>query len=110
MEARYSCFIGPERVFRLIEKTCKHIFHLLYKRSHVCEAEIDEREEEESMQNRTGGGGKFAFLDAGDVAKRLGIDRVTLDQWVKEGRIRTHRGVGRDVFFRSGEVEALYKE
>ena len=62
------------------------------------------------MQNRAGGGGKFAFLDAGDVAKRLGIDRVTLDQWVKEGRIKTHRGVGRDIFFRSGEVEALYKE
>ncbi len=61
------------------------------------------------MQNKSGSS-KFAFLDAGDVAKRLGIDRVTLDQWVKEGRIKTHRGVGRDAFFRSADVEALYKE
>jgi excisionase family DNA binding protein len=61
------------------------------------------------MQSRAGGG-KFAFMDAGEVAKRLGIDRVTLDQWTKEGRIKTHRGVGRDVFFRSGDVEALYSE
>ncbi|GCE18242.1 helix-turn-helix domain-containing protein [Dictyobacter kobayashii] len=56
------------------------------------------------------GGGRFAFVDAGEAARRLGIDRVTLDLWVKEGRLRTHRGVGRDVFFRSGDVEALYNE
>jgi len=54
--------------------------------------------------------GRFAFMDAGETAKRLGIDRVTLDQWIKEGRIKTHRGVGRDVFFRSSDVEALYNE
>ncbi len=56
------------------------------------------------------GGGRFAFVDAGETARRLGIDRVTLDLWVKEGRIKTHRGVGRDVFFRSADVEALYTE
>ncbi len=56
------------------------------------------------------GGGRFAFVDAGEAAKRLGVDRVTLDLWVKEGRIKTHRGVGREAFFRSGEVEALYNE
>ena len=56
------------------------------------------------------GGGRFAFVDAGEAARRLGIDRVTLDLWVKEGRIKTHRGVGRDVFFRAGDVEALYNE
>ncbi len=56
------------------------------------------------------GSGRFAFMDAGEAAKRLGIDRVTLDLWVKEGRIKTHRGVGREAFFRSGEVEALYSE
>ncbi len=56
------------------------------------------------------GGGRFAFVDAGETARRLGIDRVTLDQWIKEGRIKTHRGVGRDAFFRSGDVEALYNE
>lgn len=56
------------------------------------------------------GGGRFAFVDAGEAARRLGIDRVTLDQWVKDGRLRPHRGVGRDVFFRAGDVEALYNE
>ena len=56
------------------------------------------------------GSGRFAFMDAGEAAKRLGIDRVTLDLWVKEGRIKTHRGVGREAFFRSGEVETLYNE
>ena len=56
------------------------------------------------------GGGRFAFVDAGEAARRLGIDRVTLDQWIKEGRLKTHRGVGRDAFFRSGDIEALYNE
>lgn len=56
------------------------------------------------------GSGRFAFVDAGEVARRLEIDRVTLDQWVKEGRIKPHRGVGRDVFFRASDVEALYNE
>ena len=54
------------------------------------------------------GGARFAFMDAGEAARRLGVDRVTLDQWVKEGRIRTHRGVGREAFFRTADVEALY--
>ncbi len=56
------------------------------------------------------GSGRFAFMDAGEVARRLGIDRVTLALWVKEGRIKTHRGVGREAFFRASDVEALYKE
>jgi len=54
--------------------------------------------------------GRFAFMDAGETARRLGIDRVTLDQWVKDGRIKPHRGVGRDVFFRASDVEAVYTE
>jgi hypothetical protein len=29
---------------------------------------------------------------------------------VKDGRIKTHRGVGRDFFFRASDVEALYNE
>ncbi len=62
-----------------------------------------------TMLNRAGGG-RFAFLDAGETARRLDIDRVTLDQWVQDGRIKAHRGVGRDVFFRSADVEALNKE
>jgi hypothetical protein len=56
------------------------------------------------------GSGHFAFVDAGETARRLGIDRVTLELWVKEGRIKTHRGVGREAFFRASDVEALYKE
>ena len=56
------------------------------------------------------GAGRFAFMDAGEAARRLGIDRVTLDQWLKDGRIKPHRGVGREVFFRSSDVEALYNE
>jgi|SRR6266852_4232651 len=56
------------------------------------------------------GSGRFAFMDAGQAARRLGVDRVTLELWVKEGRIKTHRGVGREAFFRAGDVETLYKE
>ena len=56
------------------------------------------------------GGGRFSFMDAGETARRLGIDRVTLELWVKEGRIKTHRGVGREAFFRASDIEALYKE
>jgi transcriptional regulator with XRE-family HTH domain len=56
------------------------------------------------------GGGRFAFMDASDVARRLGIDRVTLEQWVRDGRLKAHRGVGKDAFYRSADVEALYNE
>ena len=56
------------------------------------------------------GGWRFAFVDAGEAARILGIDRVTLDQWVRDGRIKPHRGVGREAFFRTSEVEALYNE
>ena len=54
--------------------------------------------------------GRFAFVDAGEAARMLGIDRVTLDQWVRDGRIKPHRGVGRDSFYRTADVEALYNE
>ena len=56
------------------------------------------------------GGPRFAFLDAGEAARRLHIDRVTLEQWTRDGRIKAHRGVGKDVFYRTKEVEALYNE
>jgi excisionase family DNA binding protein len=55
-------------------------------------------------------GGRFAFLDAGETARRLGIDRVTLEQWVRDGRIKAYKGVGRDSFFKTAEVDALYNE
>src|SRR5689334_8830946 len=54
--------------------------------------------------------GRFAFVDAGEAARMLGIDRVTLDQWIRDGRIKAHRGVGRDSFFRTADIEALYNE
>jgi excisionase family DNA binding protein len=56
------------------------------------------------------GGARFAFMDAGEAARRLGIDRITLEQWTRDGRVKAHRGVGKDVFYRSSEVEALYIE
>jgi hypothetical protein len=62
------------------------------------------------MNNPGASGGRFAFLDAGETARKLQIDRVTLDQWVREGRLRAYRGVGRDSFFRISDIEALYKE
>ena len=63
------------------------------------------------MLNNPGtGGGRFAFLDAGETARRLRIDRIMLDQWVRDGRIKAYRGVGKDSFFKATEVEALYKE
>ena len=61
------------------------------------------------MMNRPGGA-RFAFMDASDVARRLGVDRITLEEWVKQGRIKPHRGVGKEAFFRSSDVEALYNE
>ncbi len=55
-------------------------------------------------------GGRFAFLDAGETARRLRIDRQTLDRWVTEGRLKAYRGVGRDQFFKAAEVDALTRE
>lgn len=56
------------------------------------------------------GSGRFAFVDAGEAARILGVDRVTLDQWIREGRLKSHRGVGRESFFRTADIEALYNE
>ncbi len=54
--------------------------------------------------------GRFAFVDAGEAARLLGIDRVTLEQWIRDGRIKPHRGVGRDSFFRTADIEAINNE
>ncbi len=62
------------------------------------------------MINMPGSGGRFAFMDAGEAARRLRIDRPTLDRLVREGRIKAYRGSGKDLFFKTAEVEALYKE
>ena len=62
------------------------------------------------MINMSGpGSGRFAFLDAGETARRLGIDRRTLEQWVRDGRLKAYKGVGRDSFYKAAEVDALYK-
>src|SRR5437899_11103430 len=64
----------------------------------------------ELMINMSGpGSGRFAFLDAGETARRLGIDRITLDQWVRDGRLKAYKGVGRESFFKAAEVDSLYK-
>lgn len=62
------------------------------------------------MMNMPTPGGRFAFMDAGEVTRRLKIDRLTLDQWIRDGRIKAYRGVGKDSFFKTAEIEALYKE
>ncbi|MBE3558227.1 MAG: helix-turn-helix domain-containing protein [Ktedonobacteraceae bacterium] len=56
------------------------------------------------------GNTRFAFMDAGEAARRLGVDRLTLEQWVKDGRLKARRGAGREAFFRTADVEALYNE
>ena len=60
------------------------------------------------MANKPGGG-RFAFIDAGEAARRLGVDRITIDQWLKDGRMKAYRA-GASVFVRVSEVEAIYKE
>ena len=62
------------------------------------------------MLNNPGmSGSRFAFLDAGETARRLEIDRVTLDQWVRDGRLKAYKGVGRDSFYKVADIDALYQ-
>src|SRR5690349_12048830 len=69
------------------------------------------RWENKCMLNKPGGpGGRFAFVDAGEAARQLGVDRITLEQWVKDGRLKARRGVGRESFFRTSDVQVLYNE
>ncbi len=53
---------------------------------------------------------RFAFIDDSEALRRLGVDRKTLEQLVKEKRLRTYGGVGKDAFFKANEVEALFAE
>jgi hypothetical protein len=53
---------------------------------------------------------RFAFIDDSEALRRLGIDRKTLEQLIREKRLRTYGGVGKDAFFKAGDVEALYAE
>jgi hypothetical protein len=53
---------------------------------------------------------RFAFIDDSEALRRLGVDRKTLEQFIREKRLRAYGGVGKDAFFKASEVEALYAE
>jgi hypothetical protein len=53
---------------------------------------------------------RFAFIDDSEALRRLGIDRKTLEQLIQEKRLRAYGGVGKDAFFKAGDVEALAAE
>jgi hypothetical protein len=53
---------------------------------------------------------RFAFIDDSEALRRLGIDRKTLEQFIQQKRLRAYGGVGKDAFFKAGDVEALYAE
>src|SRR5581483_1321363 len=53
---------------------------------------------------------RFAFIDDSEALRRLGIDRKTLEQFIREKRLRSYGGVGKEAFFKASEVEALYAE
>ena len=53
---------------------------------------------------------RFAFIDDSEALRRLGIDRKTLEQLIQQKRLRAYGGVGKDAFFKAGDVEALYAE
>jgi hypothetical protein len=53
---------------------------------------------------------RFAFIDDSEALRRLGIDRKTLEQFIREKRLRAYGGVGKDAFFKASEVEALAAE
>lgn len=53
---------------------------------------------------------RFSFLDEGEALRHLGVDRDTLQTFVREKRLRAYPGVGKGSFFRSADVEALLAE
>lgn len=59
------------------------------------------------MMNATS---KFSFIDEGDALRRLGVDRDTLQTFVREKRLRAYPGVGKGSFFRVSDIEALLAE
>lgn len=50
---------------------------------------------------------RFAFIDEGEVVRRLDVDRDTVLAFVREGRLRAYPGVGKGSFYRVSDVEAL---
>jgi hypothetical protein len=53
---------------------------------------------------------RFAFIDDSEALRRLGVDRKTLEQLIREKRLRTYGGIGKDAFFKAGDVETLAAE
>src|SRR5579862_441633 len=61
----------------------------------------------QSMINRPS---KFAFVDEGEVVRRLDVDRDTVLALVREGRLRAYPGVGKGSFYRVSDIERLAGE
>lgn len=53
---------------------------------------------------------KFSFVDEGEAARRLDVDRDTLLTFVREKRLKAYPGVGKGAFYRVSEVDALAHE
>lgn len=53
---------------------------------------------------------KFSFIDEGEAARRMDVDRDTLLRFVREKRLKAYPGVGKGSFYRLNEVEALARE
>lgn len=53
---------------------------------------------------------KFSFVDEGEAARRMDVDRDTLVSLVREKRLKAYPGVGKGSFYRLSEVETLAHE
>ena len=51
--------------------------------------------------------GRFAFVDEGEAVRRLGVDRDTILEWVRTGRLKAYPGVGKGSFFKLSDLLAL---
>lgn len=47
------------------------------------------------------------YITTREACEYLHLHRVTLQRWVKEGRVRAYRLGGRDLRFRKADLEAL---
>jgi hypothetical protein len=62
------------------------------------------------MASNKPGGRNIAYLNPGESARLLGVDRTTFDALVKEGRIRKFPGVLHETFYRRTDLEKLRNE
>jgi len=54
--------------------------------------------------------GRFSFVDEGEALRLLKIDRPAFETLLRQGRLKPIRGVGKDAFYRTSDLEALYRE